>query len=120
MNSQFGDWLNAQLEERGWSQSELARRCNVTSVAISLVVNGERNPGPELCRAIAAALGLPEEKVFRLAGLLSQLPVDDETLVFQDVYEMMKNLTPAERREVLEYVTWRYQQRKKAATAAEE
>lgn len=104
----FGDWLETEIQERGWTMSEMARRCDVSQPAISRVVSGERGAGPELCRAIAHAFDMPEEKVFRIAGLLSELPTPDEDFTFAQVYDMMKHLTPEERLEIMEYVQWRY------------
>jgi transcriptional regulator with XRE-family HTH domain len=109
MSSQhFGNWLEQQLEKRSWSMSELARRCDVSHPTISRVISGERGPGPDLCRAIAHAFDMPEEKVFRIAGLLSELPAPDEDFTFAQVYDMMKHLTPEERVEIMEYVRWRF------------
>lgn len=107
----FGEWVLMEMEARGWTMSELARRCSVSQVAISNVINGNRNAGPDLCRALAVALELPEEKIFRLAGLLSRLPTEQD-LTFGEVYDMMQHLTPDERQEVMEYVAWRYRRRR--------
>ncbi len=108
----FGNWLEREIEIRGWTMSELARRCEVSHPAVSRVVSGERGAGPELCRAIAQALEMPEERVFRIAGLLSQLPAPDDDLTFAQVYDMMNRLMPEERREIMEYVAWRYKRSK--------
>jgi transcriptional regulator with XRE-family HTH domain len=108
----FGDWLEKEIEKRGWTMSEMARRCDVSQPAISRVVSGERGAGPELCRAIAHAFEMPEEKVFRIAGLLSQLPAPEEDLPFAEVLTLMKTLPPDERLEILEYVRWRYKRHK--------
>jgi transcriptional regulator with XRE-family HTH domain len=107
----FSDWLEKEIDMRGWSMSELARRCDVSRPAISRVVSGERGAGPELCRAIAHAFDMPEEKIFRIAGLLSELPAPEEDFTFAQVYDMMKHLTPEERFEIMEYVQWRYRRR---------
>lgn len=66
----FQDWLISELQNRGWSQAELARRANVSRAAISNVLSSNRNPGPELCEAIALAMHIQPEEVFRQAGLL--------------------------------------------------
>jgi transcriptional regulator with XRE-family HTH domain len=108
----FGEWIKHEIEKRGWTMSELARRCEVSHPAISRVVNGERGAGPDLCRAIARAFEMPEEHVFRMAGLLSQLPSPDDDLTFAQVYDMMNRLAPEERREIMEYVEWRYRRKK--------
>jgi transcriptional regulator with XRE-family HTH domain len=66
----FSDWLMDELKVRGWDQAELARRSTVTAAQISRIVSGTRNAGPEACKAIAQALGIPPYEVFRRVGLL--------------------------------------------------
>jgi transcriptional regulator with XRE-family HTH domain len=70
MGNNFGKWLENQLEERGFTQSELARRARLTQSSISLVISGARQPGPDLVSAVARGLKLPPEQVYRAAGLL--------------------------------------------------
>jgi transcriptional regulator with XRE-family HTH domain len=76
----FGHWLMEEMKTRDWSMSELARRCNVSHVAISRLINGERRPGDELCHSIANALGIPVVQVFRRAGKLPPAPDRDESI----------------------------------------
>lgn len=77
---EFNDWLLNCLNEKGWNQSELATRAGVTRTAISDVISGRRNPGPNLCLAISRALNLPPETVFRAAGLLPAKPAATQKL----------------------------------------
>jgi transcriptional regulator with XRE-family HTH domain len=80
----FSQWLVGEIQDRDWSMSELARRCNVSHVMISRIVSGERNPSSGLCRSIAQAFGIPPEHVFRRAGLLpskSQRAEEEEELL---------------------------------------
>jgi transcriptional regulator with XRE-family HTH domain len=66
----FVTWLNTELNARGWSRSELARRGGVSAEAISQAISGKTRPGLKLCRAVAKAFGLSLEEVQRRAGLL--------------------------------------------------
>ncbi len=66
----FSTWLIDELNKRRLSRAELARRMGMSSTTITYVINGKRNPGPDLCQAIAKAFGLPPELVYRQAGLL--------------------------------------------------
>lgn len=77
MNTSFSDWLLAQLKERDWSQAELARRSSVSRAAISDVLSEKRGIGSDLAAAIALGLGIPEEEVFRAAGLLKARQLDE-------------------------------------------
>jgi transcriptional regulator with XRE-family HTH domain len=72
--NEIGDWLLTQLEDRGWSQAELARRSEISQPALSRIISGTQQAGPDACVAVARAFGEPPEKVFRLAGLLPPLP----------------------------------------------
>ena len=66
----FIAWLYLELDNRDWSQADLARRSGLTPSAISLVISGDRNPGPTFCNAVAVALYIPPPVVFQAAGLL--------------------------------------------------
>jgi transcriptional regulator with XRE-family HTH domain len=72
----FVNWLNGQLVARNWSDHKLARRAGISHSVISKARSGVP-PKWEACVAIAAALDLPPEVVFRHAGLLQSLPVDE-------------------------------------------
>lgn len=67
---EFITWINAELDQRGWSRSEAARRGGFSSSTLDKVVGGFSKPGPILCRGLARAFGLPPDEVFRLAGIL--------------------------------------------------
>jgi transcriptional regulator with XRE-family HTH domain len=70
----FAQWLESQIEERGWNKAELARRAALSDSTVSMVMGGQRNPGFEFCVSVAGALELPPENVLRRAGLLPAIP----------------------------------------------
>ncbi len=76
-NTDFSGWLEERLTRRNMTQADLARESGLTTAGISRIISGSRGPGPDACRAIAKALGLSEELVFRRAGLLS--PKEEES-----------------------------------------
>ena len=98
----FREWLQNELNSRGWAQIELTRRGGISSGAISKLMSGERKPGPDMCNAIATALNLPPEDVFRAAGLLPQSR-DDDPLVREAAY-LVGLLSQERKRQVLEYI----------------
>jgi transcriptional regulator with XRE-family HTH domain len=78
----FSQWLESELEERGWRPADLAHRAELPNATLSRILNGHRRAGPEVCVALAAALEVPPEQVFRLAGLLPPAPpaVEEEEM----------------------------------------
>jgi transcriptional regulator with XRE-family HTH domain len=73
----FPQWLQDEMDKRGWTQADLHRASGLRRGTISGVLNELRNPGFEFCEAIARALGLPADVVFRQAGLLPPAPKAD-------------------------------------------
>jgi transcriptional regulator with XRE-family HTH domain len=74
-NRAFAKWLQGELNERNWSQNELARKSRFTSTIISRVLRGQR-PGLEVGKAIATALGYPTHFVLIQAGHLPSVTGD--------------------------------------------
>jgi len=76
----FVNWLNQQIELRGWCYADIAKRGHISNSSISKVINDQSRPGIDFCRAVARAFNLPDDQVMRRAGLLDPLPpeVEDE------------------------------------------
>ena len=62
-------WLNKELQGRGWSQRELARRAGVSASTVSDVIAEKRLPTWDFCASIARPLQVDPDEVFVLAGL---------------------------------------------------
>lgn len=73
----FGAWLLNKLDEKGMSQSELARRSRLSEGTISNIISSSRGTGLDSVEAIARALRIPPEEVF-LAAIGKPLKPDDE------------------------------------------
>lgn len=86
MNLGFSVWLDKELSDRGWSQSEAARRGEISSQMINAVVNGQANPGLDFCKGISRALKIPLEDVFRLAGILPTRAVRERRRIVYEVH----------------------------------
>lgn len=67
-------WLLQQLHGRDWRAADLAHRAGITEATLSRILSGKRKAGPEVCAALADALQVPAEQVFRIAGLLPSVP----------------------------------------------
>jgi transcriptional regulator with XRE-family HTH domain len=87
---EFPDWLNQELNKRGWTYSELARRAGISHSTVSTVISRASKPGPEFCLGIARALGLPPEDVFRKAELLPPLRDDKLTREIISLFPLLK------------------------------
>jgi len=88
----FGEWLEAQLAEKGWKQAELARRAHISQPTLSRIINDTRKVGPDAARSIARALGEAPEEVFRLAGLLPPAPSRSRLREFDRIAAMLASL----------------------------
>jgi transcriptional regulator with XRE-family HTH domain len=58
MQANFRDKVHQALEERGWSQSALAREMNVTRSVVSQYLSGRITPGLDVVEKFANALGV--------------------------------------------------------------
>ena len=96
---EFISWLLGQLNQRGWSQRDLARAARqagykLASGQLSYILSGTRQAGPEACIAIAAGLGVSREEVFRARGWLLEEP--QQVIPPQatpDVIKLIRDLT---------------------------
>ncbi len=66
----FAQWIEAELAQRGWKPSDLAREAGINQGTLSNVLNGVRGAGLDFCTRVAEALRLPPEFVLRQACLL--------------------------------------------------
>lgn len=78
---EFSAWIENELEKRNWSQRELVRRSKnsgykISPGQLSHIISGSRQAGPDACIAIAIALGVSREEIFRARGWL--LGTDDK------------------------------------------
>jgi transcriptional regulator with XRE-family HTH domain len=84
MDTEFVTWLIEEMEQRGWNNSELARRADVVPSTVSMIVSGQKRPGLDFCTGVARAFRMPPEIVLRKAGILpgaTEDQVQDEELL---------------------------------------
>jgi transcriptional regulator with XRE-family HTH domain len=104
-------WITGEVNKRGWTNSELARRAGISPSTLSLVLSGDRKPGISFCVGVARAFDELPEKVLRLAGLIPPLPApEDEGVNYEQLWDVVKNMSAQERQNVFEYARWRLQQ----------
>jgi transcriptional regulator with XRE-family HTH domain len=105
----FPEWIEKQLVQRDWRPSDLARVAGIADATLSRILNETRKAGPETCVAIARALRIPPERVFRKARLLPPLIAGDDDDSIQEMIEILRRLPAPERLDLLEYMEYRYQ-----------
>lgn len=77
----FSEWLQAEMDRRGWSQSDCARSASLNRAVINKLLNGKSKPQPPTLAAIARAFKIPVETAYRAAGLLPPSVDGDDTTV---------------------------------------
>jgi transcriptional regulator with XRE-family HTH domain len=103
-DNDFQGWLWEELEKRGMSQRDITRKSKIkiSPGAISHILSGTRDPGPEVCKAIASALNYPPEYVFRKAGILPEQEETDPKLA--EANQLLKELPEEYRGQALSLI----------------
>ena len=94
----FSEWLQTEMDKRGWSQSDLARTADLNRAVINKLLNGKSNAQPPTLEAISRALKIPLETIYRAAGLLPVVADHDEAVaeaayVFKSIQSSRRRAT---------------------------
>ena len=92
----FSEWLQVELNRRGWSQSDCARSANLNRAVINKLLNGKSRPHPSTLAAIARAFKIPIETAYRAAGLLP--PNHDHDDSVQELIHIFKSIQSPQRK----------------------
>lgn len=92
----FSEWLQNEMNKRGWSQSDLARAADLNRAVINKLLNGKSHPQPATLEAISRALKIPIEITYRAAGLLPVSTDNDDTI--EEAIYVLKNIHSAQRK----------------------
>jgi transcriptional regulator with XRE-family HTH domain len=90
----FREWVRDEMRIRGWNQSELARRADLSQPTINQFLNGHQNAGEPLAHGLARALGYPAEEVRYRAGLRDTPPQEPPGL--QQLIARVAQVDPAD------------------------
>ena len=101
----FNNWLLKQLQERDWTQADLARNSGLTNAAISKYING-RIPDKDAIRKLARAFSLPLNIVYQAAGLLP--PQSPESELINRIIHLTSELPEQDQADILEYAQLRH------------
>jgi transcriptional regulator with XRE-family HTH domain len=93
---QFAEWLQSEMNRRGWSQSDCARSADLNRAVINKLINGKSRPQPSTLIAISRAFRIPVETAFRAAGLLPPNPDGDE--ITNEMIHIFKSIQSPHRR----------------------
>ena len=95
-NLRFAEWLQAEMDKRGWSQSDCARACELNRAVINKLLNGKSRAQPFTLAAIARGLKIPVETAYRAAGLLP--PNTDRDDSTQEVVYIFRSIQSPQRK----------------------
>lgn len=91
-NAYFAEWLQSEMNKRGWSQSDCARAADLNRAVINKLLNGKCRPQPTTLIAIARAFKIPVETAYRAAGLLPPSPeLDDSTAELMYIFNSIQS-----------------------------
>ena len=97
-------WLKREIERRGWTGHEFARRIGYSNSQAHRFLIGEQPPSHRACRKIAAALGdVTEQEVMRHVGRLSPLPSDYDKAQERELVEVLQELRYPDRKTLIEF-----------------
>jgi transcriptional regulator with XRE-family HTH domain len=107
-NRPFSDWLAEQMRVRGWGNADLAKAAKINRQVVWGWLNRNKQPSEEMLQAVAKALAMDVQEVYRAAGILppaadtdqwveriahtvNQLPENEKELVHRYA-EMLRNM----------------------------
>jgi transcriptional regulator with XRE-family HTH domain len=105
MESNFSQWLEEKIDEKGWSWNKLAENAGLSSGTMYNIRDGTRGVGENSLRAIAGALQLPVEIVYRAAGFLPK--TTDERSQMEELKYLAERLSDEDLQEVIDYARHR-------------
>ncbi len=117
METMFLKWLQDEMDDRGWTYAEFARRADITPSMVSLVMDNKRGIGRKFLLGTARALNMPKEMIFRRAGVEDRERTVDQMapgIDWNDFQNAVRQLSIEERINVFQYVMWRYSMRPKS------
>jgi transcriptional regulator with XRE-family HTH domain len=106
MDITFGEWLQKQIDRKGWNQTRLAKSSGLTRQAINNYVSNRVLKPDEIALAnIARALEIPVETVYEAAGIpTTRLSQRDATLRELDL--LFDSASPEQRDEIIRYARY--------------
>ena len=111
----FPEWLQSELDKRGWKQADLVRRSHINGGLLSQVLSGQRRPGMEFCKGIALGLGLSDIEVLRRSGLTDEKPKFGP--IVESAATMLNDLGEEDQEEVRAIVRLKWERKQRRLVA---
>jgi ribosome-binding protein aMBF1 (putative translation factor) len=92
----FSEWLQAEMNKRGWSQSDLARSADLNRAVINKLINGKSHPQPSPWESISRACGFPSRSHTAPPDCCQSTPDNDETI--EEAIHVLKSIQSAQRK----------------------
>lgn len=92
----FSEWLQTEMNKRGWSQSDLARSADLNRAVINKLLNGKSHPQPATLESISRAFKIPLEITYRAAGLLP-VPSENDDMLEEGIF-VLKSIQSMQRK----------------------
>jgi transcriptional regulator with XRE-family HTH domain len=110
MENTLIEWVNEEMEARGWTMRELARRAHTAPTTISNILSHKRLAGWDVCAALARAFGVSPIEGFIRAGKITRaealvaLPLltSNQTDLARQIAATAQTLSTEEQRFVLQ------------------
>jgi transcriptional regulator with XRE-family HTH domain len=99
-NAPFLNWLDGELNERGWDDAEVARRGDFSATTLTNIRKGRRKPGIKLANGLAVAFGLDPNFVSAKAGLVpdyTRMDNEKDEKDIQRIRRFFSQMEPATR-----------------------
>lgn len=111
---EFGAWAKAEADARQLSLRDIAKH-GCDPAGLSLLFRGKRAPTVDMCRVLSLAFTINFDDVLRRAGYVVQEYTPPPTDI-QSLVDRFTNLTPENRRDVLDYMAMKMQQQQRQVT----
>jgi len=105
----FAGWLKKEMKSNGMSQSKLSELSGLHQGTISNVLTGKRQAGADFILAVARALRIKPEDLYRQTGLLPQKPSPTQETLINDIIDIVRRLSDDDKKELIEYARFKYQ-----------
>lgn len=94
-------FIEIELENRKWTWYDLGREANLSTGTVYNIRSGTRGVGKQSLQKIARALKVPVEKLYRLGGLLPDIPESSD--MDQEILYLIRLMDDDQKKRVLDY-----------------